>query len=328
MYDALHAALSRGDWDQLRRCLLDRNIEARTAVGLGPESTLSALQLAALYDEDLAATLLRRGVPLDLHSACALGQVAAFDSAPGNFGDTAEHLTPMGFALLKGQRDAVGELLRRGDDATRPLARIGFFVWEIEALGCGCWTPLHMACAHGYAAAAPAMVASLLDAGADIGARCPLGETPLHLAATYSWLPVIEALLAGGADVDEVTVPAPANVHQLASPPHAVPVHGQTPLMIAAREGGEAGVRLLLARGADVHARDSAGGTALHVAARPWWGENAAIVAMLLAAGADARARNAAGSTPGELALAAGYQATAELLGDRAAPKSRSGSAA
>ena len=146
-------------------------------------------------------------------------------------------------------------------------------------------------------------------------AVCPLGERPLHLAAAYGWLPVLEALVAAGADVDAPTAPAPAAVWRVSAPPNMPPVARQTPLMVAAREGRLEAAAALLENGASVACRASNGATPLHHAARPWWRENAALAARLLAAGADRGAKDEDGRTPLDLAAAAGYSATASLLG-------------
>ena len=134
------------------------------------------------------------------------------------------------------------------------------------------------------------------------------------MAAIYGWLPVLETLLVAGADVDSRTVPVEDAMWRMSSPAHAERVSDSTPAMVAAREGGVETVRWLLARGADVNARGSAGATPLHAAARPWWGEKPELVSVLLASGADRRARDAAGRTPQDVAVAAGFAATAELL--------------
>lgn len=60
----------------------------------------------------------------------------------------------------------------------------------------GPWTPLHHAARAGDAA----MVRLLLENGAEVSARCGLGETPLHHAAYWGHPEVAQELLAAGAD--------------------------------------------------------------------------------------------------------------------------------
>lgn len=317
MDNELEQALEHADWNAVRTLLLEENRQSRAAVGLGTTSSLSALQLAALHDVELGQRLLDRGLPCDVHSAAALGRLDDLRRHAAHFGDLAEHLTPMGFALLKGRLDSVEALLDAGDDPNRPLPRIGFFVWELKAIGGGTWAPLHMASAHGYHADAGAMVAALIRHGAHLAARCPLGETALHLAATFGWRPVMECLLASGANIDEVTAPTSPAIHDLAAPEHAPVAHRQTPLMIAAREGGVDTVAFLAKQGANIDARDSNGATALHIAARPWWRENVELLGILLAAGARRDVRDSRGQTPLDLAGAAGFKQTATALQGR-----------
>ena len=318
MDQSLRDAVAAGDSARCRALLLRGAAQSRAAIGLGDHSSLTALQLAALHDEDAAHALLARGVPCDLHSACALGLVSEIErraEAPA-LAVLAEHLTPMGFALVRARLESVQALLLAGDDANRALPRIGFFVWEMKALAAalGHWRPLHAACVHGYAAAAPRVVEALLAAGADVNAPSPLGEVPIHLAATYNWLAVLETLLANGAAVDSRTTAAAPDVWRMSSPAGSPLVFAQTPLALAAREGMAQACRLLLRHGADPNAQDSYRSSVLHIAARPWWRQNVAVVELLLEAGADRLARDQDGNTAQELAAAAGYDETALLL--------------
>jgi ankyrin repeat protein len=73
------------------------------------------------------------------------------------------------------------------------------------------------------------------------------GTTPLMDAAGAGGLKAVEALLAGGAEVD------------------AQDNFGGTALVYAAREGHTDVIRMLIAHGADVNARSSSG-TGVHIA--------------------------------------------------------------
>lgn len=316
MDDELRQAIDKGRLQRCRELIVEASAAPRAQIGLDGTSDLTALQLAAIHDEEAARRMLARGIECDLHSACALGLIERIaEATDGELGTVAEGLTPMGFALVRTRRESVSALLQAGDDPNRALQRIGFFVWELQAFaaGDGRWMPLHAACTHGYADDAR-IAACLIDAGARLDVPSPLGAQPIHLASIYGWLAVLETLLSRGAAVDARTVPVDEAVWRMSTPDSAEPSARQTPLMIAALEGATAAGRLLLDHGADVNARDATGGTPLHAAAGAWWQESVEFVAMLLAAGGDPGAHDGRGRTPRDLAVARGYNAVADLL--------------
>ena len=116
-----------------------------------------------------------------------------------------------------------------------------------------------------------AMTGRLLDAGANVNAVNRNGATPLTLACTNRGAAVVERLLKAGADVSL----APA---------------GAPPLLACARAGAVPAVQMLIARGADVNAKDTwRGQTALMWAASE---DHAELIKVLLAGGAEVDARS------------------------------------
>lgn len=123
---------------------------------------------------------------------------------------------------------------------------------------------------------------SLLRRGGDPNARNSLEMTPLMIAATTGRIPVVEALLRGGAELNAwcifgtpltfaaMTGQAEATRFLLdrGADVAAKRPDGITVLMMAARSGAPEIVRDLLARKANVHATDNDGATALIYAAR------------------------------------------------------------
>lgn len=314
---SIEKALSDRNWELLRTLILQKHTKSRQHVGLGLSSELSVFQLVALYEPDCANALLRTGLTCDLHSACALGRVDLINEADGpiRFGDVAEHLTPMGWAILRGQHRSVEALLALGDNPNQSLKRAGFFVWEIEALNHIEWSPLHLASVHGYNEVAPTVIKNLVEAGANIEQSSPLGCSALGLASIYSWIDVMETLIDLGANIDAVSQPESDLVWKLSAPSQSsTRTHGLTPVMIAVGEGQEKAVELLIERGCNLGNRDSSGSTALHIAANPWWEENTRIVEVLLSAGMDATLVNKDNDTPLDMARRWEYQRTASIL--------------
>ncbi|MXW53329.1 MAG: hypothetical protein F4X44_12700 [Gammaproteobacteria bacterium] len=314
---SIEKAIADRDWELLRTLILQKHAKSRQHVGLDDSSELSAFQLVAFYESEYADDLLTAGFTCDLHSACALGRedLIKSENNPEQLGLEVEHLTPMGWAIIRGQKCSVDGLLSVGDDPNRPLKRAGFFVWEIEALNHIEWSPVHMASVHGYNEAAPAMVKSLAEAGANIEKPSPLGCSALSLASIYSWIDVMETLLDLGANINSESQPESDLVWSLSAPSQAsARSYGLTPLMIAVGEGQEKAVDLLLKRGCDIRLRDSLGSTALHIAANPWWKENVKIVEFLLSAGMDPTVVNGNNETSLDLARRRDYQRTTHLL--------------
>ena len=123
----------------------------------------------------------------------------------------------------------------------------------------------------------PAVIAVLIEAGADANAHAAGGGTPLHSAAADNPHPaVIVALLEAGAD------------------PNARDLDGLTPLHVAALTNDNPDViTTLVQAGADPSARGPAGLTPLHMAWNQLWpGIRPAAVRELLRLGADRLARD------------------------------------
>jgi ankyrin repeat protein len=122
------------------------------------------------------------------------------------------------------------------------------------------------------------LVELLLAAGADAKTATRYKITPLYLAAVNGNAPIMERLLKAGAD------------------PNGIAEEGQTMLMTAALSGKAEAVRLLLTRGARVDAKEQyKGQTALMWAASEG---NTAAADVLLEAGADLKLKSTGGFTP------------------------------
>jgi uncharacterized protein len=115
-----------------------------------------------------------------------------------------------------------------------------------------------------------------------VNLRADDGRTPLHFAASAGQVDMINLLMAAGADLsagpespllDIADYPDPAVAEDMARPllgnasdPNAKRKDGTTVLHLAAARGHAVVTRLLIHRGAAVHARDDAGRTPLEVA--------------------------------------------------------------
>ena len=174
-----------------------------------------------------------------------------------------------------------------------------------------------------YAAAAnmPGLVKVLLDTGAEINAQIYEGREPLseisqkklrELTKTNffdGWhrtgaTPLHYAAGRNAREASELLIARGADVH-------AKNKYGTTPLHYAAWDNAHEVAELLIARGANVNAKDRDGWTPLHITAR----ENAREAAeLLITRGANVNAKNKQGETPRDVAKMFGNSELARLL--------------
>jgi ankyrin repeat protein len=128
------------------------------------------------------------------------------------------------------------------------------------------------------------------------------GFTPLHLAAFFGRIPVVEFLLSERAPVNEVS----HNPSEL-RPLHSAVAHRQPQAALEIS-------RALVATGADVNARQHGGWTPLHAAALHG---NVPLVRLLLEAGATPDAKNDTGQTAAALAKTKDHKEVIALLEKR-----------
>lgn len=245
-------------------------------------------------------------------------------------GNTALHV-----AAKFGNESIVRTLLEHGADVNVKSAARGT---PVERKFSGSRTPLHWAAAQGhqgviqilvdYKADVAAMNASqrtalqdaicaghvisaklLIDNGAPITCHDYEGWTPLHEAASQGSLDVQKILVDMGADIEAVSTDS--NIWNNPSLNHA------TPLILATGNGRTANVRHLVARGANIRARNGLGEMAIHLAA---WRGHLDIVRMMLDEGIDIEVKDLRfNETPLLKAASTGKTAIILLLLERGA---------
>ena len=160
------------------------------------ESGESAILLSIYYGHTaIRDLLLARGAELNIFEAAAAGQIARLEalekSSPGAI-KTFSHdgFTPLHLAAFFGQKSAVDFLLAPGVDV------------NATSKNASALRAIHSAVAHrGDSEVALGIAKALVAAGAEINVAQQGGWTPLHAAAFHGHAPMVEFLLAHGADV-------------------------------------------------------------------------------------------------------------------------------
>ena len=154
---------------------------------------------------------------------------------------------------------------------------------DLEARGYNGKSPLLYRCGSTHPNAEET-VRLLLERGADIHSRDNLGETALFKAARMGSYSIVQILLEHGADIHARSVCGPQLLSSPPEPEHlrkqeaplflevGVDVNsrnsaGDTALTVAAAEGEREVVKLLLDHGANPHTKNQTGGTALSLSA-------------------------------------------------------------
>jgi len=166
-------------------------------------------------------------------------------------------------------------------------------------------TPLHLACVNRRAT----MVQRLLAAGANPNAALLQGETVLMECARAGTADGVKALLAKGADVNAVSAPPGFNKVKAGT----IALGNFTPLMMAAPGGSAELIKTLLDAGAKVNVRDGRGMTPLMLAIATDR-QNVDAIRLMIAKGADVNAKNVMGDTALDWAQKNGGIAVIEAL--------------
>jgi uncharacterized protein len=186
------------------------------------EKGQSALLLAVYSgNKELCDFLLAQGIPLELHEAAALGQLERVKHFVEKDPSQAKSYSPDGFPVLAlaavfGHLEVAEYLLGSGADVN-----------AVATNGTG-YNALTGAVASGH----PALVAWLLEIGADPNYRYGAGYSPLITAAANGHLGIVNMLLEDGADL------------------HAKTNDGKTALSFAQERGQADVVEFLRSRGA------------------------------------------------------------------------------
>ena len=196
--------------------------------------------------------------------------------------------SPLYYAALCGFEDLVQNLIIK-------------YPQDVNAEGGSYVTPLVTALAGKHFRTAELLRLS----GADPNIQCYDGNTPLHSAAWYGNVELVEVLLNLEADFNIRNGKGWSPFGYIFTTRDKFTVYNLLSLANAAR--------LLLDRGADINERNDQGQTTLHILTNQGWIE---VIRVLLELGADARAEDGRGRTPFSLAKEKGYDEIMKLLSE------------
>lgn len=188
----LFESIRTGDIERAR-ALIEAEPGLANATG---DSAMAPLMIATYMGQTrMVELLLANGATLDVFAAAALGKVDALRTMLEADPTMVSLYSPDGWTALHlaahfGQTEAARLLIERGASASLRSRN----TMDNE--------PLHAACAG---QPPRALVALLLDSGADVNARQHGGFTPLHESAQNGDAALTELLLARGAEVTATT---------------------------------------------------------------------------------------------------------------------------
>jgi ankyrin repeat protein len=262
--NAMIAATASVTEHPIENCLavIDALLDAKADVNAHPWIVTPLAMAARLGSNRLLCKLLSRGARVNargdgestaLHLACAAGHDECVASLvwhgadPNSVGDE----TPLFLCARVGSVRSVTTLLDSGAE-----------VDGVSAVTSGAWvTALFISVEGSFYDVAKV----LLERGASVAGTGKLGS-PLTLAAYMGNVAFVELLLEARSDANDASA-----------------VHGERPLALAARSGSVHAVRLLLAHGAEIAAREDGSATALARAVREGHG---AVARTLIKSGA------------------------------------------
>ncbi len=239
-------------------------------------------------------------LPISLHEAATLGDINQVTLLVSQGTDIDawdfDNKAPLHYAAMNGHKQVVELLLAKGADLNTEssagstalsyaagegqLNVVRFLIAKNADINAGRVTPLHSAARAGH----KDIIELLIAKGANVNAKNNDGQTPVDIAVSRNRSGVVKLLIDKGADV---------------------------PLHVAARFGALAKVKILIEKGDDVNAKDTANQTPLHYAARRGHKE---IVELLLVHGADVNAGAYLNLTAAELAMQRNHNEVVELL--------------
>jgi len=294
---AFHLAAFMGDMEKLKKYL-----QNGTVVNSQKDAGCSALHAAANGGKkDVVEFLIGKGADIDAKDGSGLTPL--YYAAIHNYEDIADLLLAKG-ADVNAKHDYGYTLLHyaifrhESKDAVKLLISKGANVNVGDDDG---FTPLMWATWW----ADKDMVELLISKGADVNQECNYGCTALHYVAIKGKKDLVELLIAkGAAPISAIHLAVCAGdlvkVKSLVEEGADVDTRakgsgGHTPLFAALFAGHNDVAKFLIAKGADVNAKDMAGVTALHYMCEHG---KRSMAELLIAEGADVNAKDYGGATP------------------------------
>jgi ankyrin repeat protein len=296
--ESLHEAAKQGDLESVRNALAEG-----VAVDITNNRGQTALLIAAQAGHaEVARALIDAGAAVDtkwrgntpLNTAIRHGWLDVTDTLLRSGANLNTHQNSRAQLL----HDAINSYALSQNNVHKEnleiiFAKLADAGAPLEATDGEGFTALHQASMRGMARATEI----LIEKGADIEARTPLGESALILACQYVYkghehVKIAKMLIKAGADVN-------ARDH-----------HQETPLIEATSGGSVELMEILLNSGADIEAKDKRGEGALDAAIL----KDPKPLEFLIANGADLNARNYLGHSPLHSAADVGAHVIVERL--------------